>query len=125
MSIYIGMNMNGGAIAVKRNDLLIAKEQNLSADGVKEENWCKKRLFFSLLIFFLILGFQLFLRVVITQQSYNIESMRKLALQNDEELRSLKLAYDYYKSPIELARNAGEQLAMGQVNADKFIKLSY
>jgi hypothetical protein len=125
MSIYIGMPMNNGTIAVKRNDLLIAREKNLTADEIREENWRKKRLFFSLLVFFLILGFQLFLRVVITQQSYNIESMRKLALQNDEELRSLKLAYDYYKSPIELAKNAEAMLAMGQVDADKFIKLSY
>ncbi|MDR2337057.1 MAG: hypothetical protein LBE20_00190 [Deltaproteobacteria bacterium] len=125
MSIYIGMPMHTGTIAVKRNDLLIAQDKNLTADEIREENWHKKRLFFTLLVFFLILGFQLFLRVVITQQSYNIESMRKLALQNDEELRSLKLAYDYYKSPIELAKNAEAMLAMGQVDADKFIKLSY
>ena len=125
MSIYIGANLNAGFANARRNTAAAATAREIYIPEAVNENVCRKRLLLSLFAFFLVVGFQLFLRVMITQQSYNIESTRKLALENDEELRSLKLAYNYYKSPIELARSAHDKLGMEQAAATRFIKLSY
>ena len=125
MSIYVGANSNVGFVNTRRSTAAAVTMQEVFIPEVVQENTGRKKLFFSLLVFFLVLGFQLFLRVMITQQSYNIESTRKLALKNDEELRSLKLAYNYYKSPIELAKNAQNKLGMEQAAATRFIKLAY
>jgi len=126
MSIYIGTNLGAGVISPRRGVAVIRETYMPEyVPEVASEHVGRKRLFFSLLVFFLVLGFQLSLRVMITQQSYNIESTRKLALKNDEELRSLKLAYNYYKSPVELTKNAQNKLGMGQAAATRFVKLSY
>ena len=125
MSIYIGANSNVGFVNARRSMAAVATVGEVAIPETVQENTGRKKLFFSLLAFFLVLGFQLSLRVMITQQSYNIESTRKLALKNDEELRSLKLAYNYYKSPVELTKNAQNKLGMGQAAATRFVKLSY
>ncbi len=132
MAMYVGANVSNGVITSRKaiifNKNHLVTEPILSSKAIDDGRgtlWCKKKLFFNLFMFFIILGFQLFLRIVITEQNYNIESTRKLALQNDEELRNLKLAFDYYRNPEVLKKSAQVKLAMEQAKVSKFVQLVY
>jgi len=67
---------------------------------------------FSALFLFTALLVQLVVRIEVTQKTYSIEKVRQNALQNDMELRDLKLNYAWLTSPGQIARRASETLGM-------------
>ena len=64
------------------------------------------------LILFATLFFQLAVRVEVTRKSYLIENVRQIALENDEQLRSLKLSYAWLTSPGAVQEKAAVSLGL-------------
>ena len=66
---------------------------------------CTGVLFFALL-------FLLTVRLNVLKSSYEIEQVRKEALENDSSLRQLKLSYATITSPMQLITEAENRLAL-------------
>lgn len=119
MSLYIG-----NALAIK-HDLEVPKEPALAANRWQNrhrlQQYCQNERYISFrrylpgLILFAVLVFQLTVRLTIISQSYEIESLRGVALAQDQKLRELKLQYAYITSPQRLQNLAEQKLGMQEL----------
>ncbi|OVE79827.1 hypothetical protein BVY02_02155, partial [bacterium J17] len=70
-------------------------------------------------VLFLALVLQLFVRVSIIRQSYNIEELRQASLKHDTVVRELSLELAKQKRPSVLLARATYELGMGPLSTDQ------
>lgn len=63
-------------------------------------------------VLFALLTLQLWVRLCIIERGYQLEALRKAALENDESLRQRRLEYAYLSRPRTLVQQAREKLGM-------------
>ena len=85
----------------------------------------RKRLLISMFALFCVLATQLSLRLVITDKGYEIERMRMIALNNDSDLRDLRLMYAYQTRPTEVIKLAEQRLGMVPLQPSQIRKVAY
>ena len=83
----------------------------------------KKTVIWLMFLFFSVLSLQLFTRISIIENSYELEQQRSQMISYDERLRELRFEYAAVNSAGRLALKAQSELKMGPLTSEKIRKL--
>ena len=77
----------------------------------------------AVVVLFLVLSTQVYLRILIVREGYRIEELRSQALKSDASYRDLKLKHAASTSPMLLLKRSRNQLGMKNTTPNKVRRL--